>query len=414
MHRPRPVKEQGRDGKDKPISTIPLDPEGLIDVKALIARYSGAEHAARANAYFGGMTDDAKVLRKPFFGLRETQANLHGIAEVLNLLRLFLGARVLDFGAGTGWFSRMLALLECKPIAVDVSAIALDLGRRACERDPLLTGLPIEWRSYDGVTLPLGDESVDRIVCYDSFHHVADQAAVLREFHRVLVPGGRAAFHEPGPQHSKSPVSQYEMRQHQVIENDIVIEDIWALAEPMGFTALELALNAPRSPVVDLAAFNRIIGGGATLKDMASLLQGLTEAAASLRIFAMTKGAPIEDSRAGTGLAGEVAVQLTQTAGDTLHGRARVTNTGIAVWRPSIDEVGGVWLGVREPDSKVRVDVGRIWLSGAPVMPGQAVEVDFAIPAPESRPVRVSFDLVAEFVVWFEELGAAPVSFLIE
>jgi SAM-dependent methyltransferase len=379
----------------------------------LIARYSGAEHAARADAYFGAMTDDAKLLRKPFFGIRETQANLHGTAEVLHLLRLFLGARVLDFGAGTGWFSRMLAQMECCPIAVDVSAKALDLGRRACERDPLMAGLPVDWRPYDGTTLPLEDGSVDRIVCYDSFHHVADQAATLREFHRVLVPGGRAVFHEPGPQHSKSPMSQQEMRQHEVIENDIVVEDIATLAEAIGFTGLEVALNAPRSPVLPLAEYNRIISGGATLKDVASLLQGLIDSSSSLRIFAMTKGAAITDSRAGTGLAGEVTVQLTQTDGDTIRGRARVVNTGAAVWRPSVAEAGGVWLGVQEPDNKIQIDAGRIWLSDEPVMPGQVVEVDFTHPAPATRPTRLSFDLVAESVVWFQTLGGVPVSFLI-
>jgi SAM-dependent methyltransferase len=399
--------------EDKPIGTIPLDPPGLIDVKALIARFSGAGHAARADAYFAGLTADAKLLRKPFFGIHETPATLHGAAEMLQLLRLFPGARVLDFGAGTGWFSRILAMLECRPVAVDVSAKALGLGRRVCERDALMAGLPIDWRPYDGVTLPLPDDSVDRILCFDSFHHVADQAAILREFHRVLAPGGRAAFHEPGPQHSKSPAAQYEMRQHQVIENDIVIEAIWALAEPMGFTALELALSTPHAPVIPLADYNRIISGDATLKDVASLLRGLTESAASRRIFAMTKGEAIDDSRAGTGLAGEVTVQLTDIAGEMLRGRARVVNTGVAVWRPSIDEPGGVWLGVKEPDNRVQVDAGRIWLSDTPILPGQAVEVEFTHKAPVSRPVRLSFDLVAEQVVWFETLGAEPVVFLI-
>ena len=102
------------------------------------------------------------------FGIPETQANLHGMAEVLQLLRLFHGARVLDFGAGTGWFSRMLACLDCQPVAVDVSPVALGLGRSLFSRDPAMAGLSIDWRPYDGVRLPLDDGSVDRIVCYDS------------------------------------------------------------------------------------------------------------------------------------------------------------------------------------------------------------------------------------------------------
>jgi SAM-dependent methyltransferase len=386
----------------------------LIDVKDLIARYSSAEHAARADAYFAGMTDDDKILRKPFFGIRETQANLHGTATILQLLRPFQGARVLDFGAGTGWFSRMLAMLECKPIAVDVSKFALELGQRAFERDPIAAGLSVDWRVFDGITLPIDDESVDRIVCFDSFHHVADQAATLREFHRVLVPGGRIAFHEPGPNHSKSPVSQFEMRQHEVIENDIVIEDIWALAEGIGFTALELALGGPRSTTMPLDHYNRVTRGDATLKDMAALLQNLTDAAASLRMFAITKGEDINDSRTGIGLAGTIAVQLTQITSETIRGHVRAVNTGQTAWRPSVGAPGGVWLGVKEPDNKVEIDCGRIWLSDTPILPGEAVEVDFTLPAPPTRPTRLTFDLVAELVTWFEMQGTTPVSFLIE
>ena len=369
---------------------------------------------ARADAYFGGMTGDAKLLRKPFFGIRDTQANLYGAAAVLQLSRLFLGARVLDFGAGTGWFSRMLAFMECKPIAVDVSAKALELGRVAFERDPVAAGLSVDWRVYDGLTLPLADDSVDRIVCYDSFHHVADQAAVLREFHRVLVPGGRVAFHEPGPDHSKSPISQFEMRQHGVIENDIVVEQIWAMAEAIGFSGLEMALIAPYARVVTLTDYNRIIGGDATLKDVSAQVQGLTDAAASLRVFAMTKGAAITDSRAGTGLAGEVTVQLTQINGSVIRGRARVVNTGPAVWCASTDDPGGVWLGVKEPDNKEEIDAGRIFLSDTAILPGQVVEVDFTIPMPKLRPARLAFDLVAEWVVWFETLGAVPLVFVVD
>jgi ubiquinone/menaquinone biosynthesis C-methylase UbiE len=344
--------------------------EALIDVKALIASLSNADHAARADAYFANIPDPPKLLRKPFHGIVETRANLHGAGEILQLLRLFRGAKVLDFGAGTGWFSRMLACIECEPVAVDVSARALEMGRLAFEQDPLMAGLTIDWRHYDGLTLPLDDESVDRIVCYDSFHHVADQAATLREFHRVLVPGGRIAFHEPGPHHSKIPVSQYEMRHHGVIENDIVVEDIWAQAQA---------------------------------------LRGIEEAANSLRIFAMAKGEDVRDSRTTDGLAGTLAVEVTRNDGKTLRGRIRVANTGTTLWRPSRNETGGVRIGVKlleaAPDEG---DYGRVFLSATPVLPGQLLDVEFTLPVPRIRPATLCFDLVAEFVTWFETLGTKP------
>jgi ubiquinone/menaquinone biosynthesis C-methylase UbiE len=38
--------------------------------------------------------------------------------------------------------------------------------------------------------LPLADASVDAVFCHQTFHHLADQSRALREFHRVLHPGG--------------------------------------------------------------------------------------------------------------------------------------------------------------------------------------------------------------------------------
>ncbi len=390
-----------------------LDAADLIDVRDLIARYSNSEHITRADAYFAGLADDDKLLRKPFFGIGDTQANMHGIAEVLQRLRLFPGARVLDFGAGTGWFSRMLAFIDCRAVAVDMSASALGLGQRAFARDPVAANLAVEWRVFDGVTLPLDDGSVDRIVCYDSFHHVADQAQTLREFHRVLAEGGRAVFHEPGPHHSRGAQSQYEMRHHDVIENDIVLDEIWALACEIGFGNLEVALATPRTPSVKLDRYNRIIAGQPTPGDADALLAAVVEGAANLRIFSMSKGEDQLDSRHKAGLAGSFDVTLTET-GAHVRGRARVTNTGSTPWLPSVAAVGGVWLGVHWPNLAPGAHFGRIWLSDEPVLPGRTVNVAFSLQDLPPRPTPLIFDLVAEEVTWFEPIGTKPAAILLE
>ena len=64
---------------------------------------------------------------------------------------------------------------------------------------------------------------MERIICLDAFHHVPNPAEVLSELGRVLQQGGVAGFAEPGPEYSKTPQSQFEMRTHGVVENDIDI-----------------------------------------------------------------------------------------------------------------------------------------------------------------------------------------------
>jgi len=69
--------------------------------------------------------------------------------------------------------------------------------------------------------------------------------------YRVLKPGAIAGFHEPGPNHSKSAGSQYEMRNFNVLEDDIDIGKIWSLAKEMGFFRLRLGVYSPY-PVLSL------------------------------------------------------------------------------------------------------------------------------------------------------------------
>lgn len=99
-------------------------------------------------------------------------------------------ARVLDAGCGTGGFIRMLRAAQPGWIVtgVDVSPLACALAR---ER----TGAEIAEGSI--TALPFADGSFDAVSTGDVLYHVEDPGAALREFARVVRPGGAVVVNEP-------------------------------------------------------------------------------------------------------------------------------------------------------------------------------------------------------------------------
>ncbi|PXY31913.1 hypothetical protein BAY60_06185 [Prauserella muralis] len=393
----------------------------LIDVAELIRTTSIEELSEQAERYFRAVEDPDLLLAKPFKDISETPDLLVSFGQVLRGLRPLPGMTVLDFGAGTCWTSRFLAQLGCRVIALDVSPTALDLGRRLFERLPVLGSAPEpEFLVFDGHRIDLPDGSVDRILSFDAFHHVPNPADVIREMGRVLRPGGLAAFSEPGDRHSIQPQSQYEMRNFAVIENDVVIEDVWEWAQAAGFAELRLCLfeSAPRW--VDLATFHDVIAGREAETDFAGPARA---AIADRRMFWLRReGAEAPDSREAEGLVAHLAmddvrISTTDTAGTLIEGTCRVHNPGPRAWLPSGAPFGPVLLGVRVhlADQTSR-DLARVPLPGNGVAAGEsaAFPVRVEVPPQPEGAVAVEFDLVSERVTWFAVNGSPVVRFSLE
>lgn len=86
------------------------------------------------------------------------------------------------------------------------------------------------------------------------------------ELGRVLEPSGIAGFAEPGPEPSQTPQSQYEMKTHGVVENDIDVRSLWRVAHRVGFTDIKLAIFQVDPTLTDLDGFDDFLKGGETSK----------------------------------------------------------------------------------------------------------------------------------------------------
>ena len=111
------------------------------------------------------------------------------LARVIDELNLPKDARVLDVGSGTGTNLRLLSQLGfINFTGVDASESSI----RFCSEKGFGT---VEMG--DACDLPCEDRSVDLVLATDIVEHLDDDAAALREFRRVLRPGGCAIVTVP-------------------------------------------------------------------------------------------------------------------------------------------------------------------------------------------------------------------------
>lgn len=376
------------------------------------------EYNAAAERYFAEYPDPGFLLDKPFSETDSFARHLVGVGVLVAAARLRPGDCVLEFGAGSCWLSHFLNRFGCRTIAVDVSATALAQGRRLFERDPRTNwSLEPRFLHYDGHALPLEDGSCDRIVVYDAFHHVPNQREILAEMHRVLKPDGVVAMSEPGRGHASMPNTVAEARGG-VLENELVVEDVAALAETVGFNDVEVATQEPpgrhRIRVRDIGPFK---GGQGFRRYWRALCIELVYH----HYLLLHKGS----ARATTERPGRLSSLLrivrpggavTVTRDRRLVVELRAVNIGDTWWLhrgAGASRAGWTRVGVHLRDAggpAARV-VDFDWFRadfGGDVAPEDEVAVRLDLPPiGSSGAYDLEFDLVVEGMAWFAELGAS-------
>ena len=318
----------------------------FIDVQQRIRELSVEELCGSAEDFFAQRANWDSLLAKPLQDIEEAPELLVCFAHVIRGLKLLPDMTVLDFGAGSCWTARFLTQLGMKVIALDVSPSALRIGKKLYRRHPVIGHKPRpEFLLFDGRTINLPDESVDRITCWEAFHHVPNPAQVIKEMARVLKSGGIAGFSEPGPDHSKTEQSQNEMRTNRVIENDVDVHQIWRDAQAAGFTEIQLAAFSPEPMTLPLADFDKLLSGD---NESTDYLVQLRNQLRGRRLFFLFKGEPIlpRDSRRRVGLRADLNISPVQArvrAGQSIRLNVSVKNAGESTWLPTPEAAQPWW-----------------------------------------------------------------------
>ncbi|BCO38348.1 SAM-dependent methyltransferase [Mycobacterium heckeshornense] len=149
--------------------------------------------------------------------------------EVIEQLRTHASSRIADIACGTGVLAdRIQRELEPDEVyGVDMSDGMLAQARARSDR--------VQWLKGPAEHLPFDDDALDAVVTTSAFHFF-DQPAALREFHRVLAPGGLVAvtaLSARQPRLQAPPASRWKPAHHPSPA------EMRALFEDAGFTVTE-------------------------------------------------------------------------------------------------------------------------------------------------------------------------------
>lgn len=107
------------------------------------------------------------------------------------------GSHALEVASGSGGPAIFLAgLCGCRVTGIDVNPHGVAAATERASEHGLAGRVAFQQADADE-PLPFPDGAFDAVLCIDSANHFPHRLQVLREWHRVLRPGGRLLFTDP-------------------------------------------------------------------------------------------------------------------------------------------------------------------------------------------------------------------------
>jgi glycosyltransferase involved in cell wall biosynthesis/SAM-dependent methyltransferase len=391
-------------------------PEG-IDYKRAAVEYPGKLDAERSHY----------LRTKPFYNLAnkpdkhlgegmdaETHRHFCDFANIAVTLSLPAGSRILDVGCGSGWMSEYFARLGYVVKGIDISPALIEISRDRIARIPYdvdhETALRCSFEVHDIEAAPLR-EKFDAVICYDSLHHFEDERAVMRHLGAMVDVGGMMFILE-GDRPSIGSATEEELT--------AVMEKFLTLESPFDYEYLRQLVEENGFAIIgDYVSVNGLFERELIKDDLLPLITIPTDYhyLACKKVVDGAHASTVPDSRApGTLRAGMTLREppLAQlSSGQALVLDLEIENRGDTLWLAGNDARAGLVMpAIRVVDNTgalVSETHGDPPLPSA-VAPGETtrLKINYS-PPPRSGKYTLKFDLIAQHICWFSDLGSKAI-----
>jgi SAM-dependent methyltransferase len=394
--------------------------------KAYLARSQSAKwEAAKPFAYPGADT------------LAHSTDLLHDFAVAMMALHPSPADVIVDLGSGGCWCSDLLARLNRRAIAVDISLDMLRAGasRSGIDRLPAVVG--------DLESLPFRAGALHKAICLNALHHVPDVQRAIGEIARVLSDDGIAVFSEPGHGHATADVAVSAMREYGVLEQEIPFGSFAQQLREAGFEDVRLKALSYAVPTIELTPqqwerWSRVASQRRPLRALTKMLHAALEVFGLGKttmlfeqsferlmvrtLFGAMRDHPVvvaskrllapQDRKDWAARITIDALSRQVVRGGAIRGTVSVQNVGRWSWRATSPHgFGHVAVGIQlldERDGLINRDFRRLPLT-EDIYPDDSRSLDVECPAPlTAGNYRLKIDVVAEGLVWFEDVGSTP------
>jgi len=364
-----------------------------------------------AEEYFLFHKDNFKEeMKKPFLADPSVSSMLIKLGWIFSELEYLKNLTVVDFGCGMGWLASYLNRLGFNTIGIDVSKTALDYAASQFDKHEFYNpSHNYHFLHYDGYTFPMSDCSVHYIISFDAFHHVPNQAKILKEMHRVLVPGGKLILSEPGTGHALSEMTKEEVRKYNVLERDTNILDFEEKALAAGFEEIylkpffyDMEWKFPRGD------YRHFFEGYVNVE----FINMIRNTMVINPLFVCEKAGDFEKSYCHKAVIKADKKAITVKPGQQFSIKVRIENSGQLTFQTRQHPRGGfVTVACRlfTGQQMLQEDFGGRLLLTRDLLPGEKIELEITRTAPaEPGEYTIRIEPVYECFYWFSEKDTTP------